>query len=209
MNIFDPDSKFIQFFQFLGDLIILNLCFLICCLPVITIGAACTAMYTITLQEAEGTSGSIVGRFFRVFRADFGKSTCLWFVLLLLGSVLGYNYLFLAANPTLDAAVFRGLLIVLTVIYGMITAYAFPLQVRFKNTLMRTLRNALALAVGNLPQTVLILLLNFLPFLVLLLSEELFIRVLIFLVLIYFAGSAQINSLMLAKIFRRFQEETE
>ncbi len=208
MNIFNPDSKWIQFFQFLGDLMILNFCFLVCCLPVITVGAACTAMYTVTLQEAQGHSGSMFRRFFLAFRTNFGSSTLLWLVLLPLGGILAYNYLFLAVNPALDASVFRGLLIVLTIVYAMITAYAFPLQARFENTLMGTLRNSLAIAIGNLPQTALILLLNLLPLLLLLLSEELFMRLAIFLVLIYFAGSAQLNSLMLSRIFRRIQGES-
>lgn len=206
MNLFDPDSKIIQFFQFLGDLIILNFCFVLCCIPVVTIGAACTAMYTVTLQEAEDKSGSTIGRFFRYFRANFGKATGLWLLLLFLGGILGYNYLFLTANPSMDAAVFRGLLIALTIIYTMIVTYAFPLLSRFENTVMGTLRNSLALAIGHLPKTIVMAPLNLLPILLLLLSEALFFRLSIFLVMIYFAGVAQINSLMLSKIFRKLSE---
>ena len=206
MNLFDPDSKIIQFFQFLGDLVILNFCFVLCCIPVVTIGAACTAMYTVTLQEAEDRSGPTVGRFFKYFRANFGKATCLWLLLLFLGGILGYNYLFLTANPSMDAAVFRGLLIALSIVYTMIITYAFPLLSRFENTLMGTLRNSLALAIGHLPKTVLMALLNLLPVLILLLSEALFIRLSILLAMIYFAAAAQINSLILAKIFRNLSE---
>lgn len=206
MNIFDPDSKIIQFFQFLGGLILLNFCFLICCIPVVTIGASCTAMYTVTLQEAEEKSGSIIVRFFKTFWTNFAKSTGLWLILLLLGGILGYNYLFLTANPSLDAAVFRGLLIVLSLVYMMIITYAFPLQARFENTVMGTMRNALALAIGNLPKTILMVLLNILPLLILLLSESLFIRLSIFLVMLYFSSVAQLNSLMLVKIFQPLTE---
>lgn len=206
MNLFDPDSKIIQFFQFLGDLIILNFCFVLCCIPVVTIGAACTAMYTVTLQEAEDKSGSTIGRFFRYFRANFGKATGLWLLLLFLGGILGYNYLFLTANPSMDAAVFRGLLIALTIIYTMIVTYAFPLLSRFENTVMGTLRNSLALGIGNLPKTIVMVLLNLLPVLILLLSEVLFLRLSILMVMIYFAVAAQLNSFMLSKIFRKITQ---
>lgn len=206
MNLFDPDSKIIQFFQSLGGLVVLNLCFVLCCIPVVTVGAACTAMYTVTLQEAEDRSGSILSRFFKAFRANFGKATGLWLVLLLLGGILGYNYLFLTANPGMDAGVFRGLLIALSIVYLMIVTYAFPLLSRFENTVMGTLRNSLALAIGHLPKTVVMALINLLPVLILFLSESLFIRLSIFLVMIYFAVAAQLNSLILVKIFRSFQE---
>ena len=206
MNLFDPDSKIIQFFQFLGDLIILNFCFIVCSLPVVTFGAAYTAMYTITLQEAEDRSGSIIGRFFKYFRANFGKATVLWLLLLFLGGILGYNYLFLTANPDMDASIFRGLLIALTIFYVMIFTYAFPLLSRFENTLMGTLRNALALAIGNLPKTIVMVLLNLLPVVILLLSEVLFLRLSILMVMIYFSVAAQLNSFMLSKIFRKIIE---
>ena len=206
MNLFDPDSKIIQFFQFLGDLIILNFCFILCSLPVVTFGAAYTAMYTITLQEAEDRSGSIIGRFFKYFRANFGKATVLWLLLLFLGGILGYNYLFLTANPEMSTGIFRGLLLALSIFYVMIFTYAFPLLSRFENTLMGTLRNALALAIGNLPKTIVMVLLNLLPVVILLLSEVLFLRLSILMIMIYFAVAAQLNSFMLSKIFRKITQ---
>lgn len=206
MNLFDPDSKIIQFFQFLGDLIILNFCFILCSLPVVTFGAAYTAMYTITLQEAEDRSGSIIGRFFKYFRANFSKATALWLLLLFLGGILGYNYLFLTANPEMSTGIFRGLLIALSIFYVMIFTYAFPLLSRFENTLMGTLRNALALGIGNLPKTIVMVLLNLLPVLILLLSEVLFLRLSILMVMIYFAVAAQLNSFMISKIFRKITQ---
>lgn len=208
MNLFDPDSKIIQFFQFVGSLIILNFCFVICCIPIVTIGAACTAMYTITLQEAEEESGSILGRFFKYFRSNFGKATTLWLVLLLIGGILGYNYLFLTANPTLDAGIFRGLLIVLTIVYTMIVTYSFPMLSRFENSLMGTLRNSLALAIGNLPKTIVMMIINLLPLLILIIDEPLFLRLSILLTMIYFSAAAMLNSLMFSKIFRKLTSGT-
>ena len=41
------DSKIIQFLNRLGELILLNLCFLLCCLPVVTVGAASAALYKV------------------------------------------------------------------------------------------------------------------------------------------------------------------
>ena len=49
-RIFNMDNKFFTFMGKAADLILLNIIFLICCLPVVTIGASVTAMYYVTLK---------------------------------------------------------------------------------------------------------------------------------------------------------------
>ena len=44
MKLFSPDSKFMRAMSTLGDLMLLNLVFLLCCIPVVTVGAAVTAL---------------------------------------------------------------------------------------------------------------------------------------------------------------------
>ena len=46
MNIFNYESKVSQVLMFVADLIILNVCFILCCIPVFTIGAAQAALYS-------------------------------------------------------------------------------------------------------------------------------------------------------------------
>ena len=55
MKLFSPDSKFMRAMSMLGDLLLLNLIFLICCVPIVTIGAASTALYTVAFRMARGT----------------------------------------------------------------------------------------------------------------------------------------------------------
>ena len=46
MNIFNYESKFNQLLMTLADLIILNLLFVVCSLPIFTIGAAQAGLFT-------------------------------------------------------------------------------------------------------------------------------------------------------------------
>ena len=50
MNLLNYDSPLIQFLNKVTDLFILNLLCLICCIPVITIGAALTAKYDVAMR---------------------------------------------------------------------------------------------------------------------------------------------------------------
>ena len=78
-SIFSYDSKPMQILMFLGDLIILNILFILCCLPVFTIGAAQAGLHTgikVLLDKEDDTSVSAA--FFRGFSTGFGTVTLAW-----------------------------------------------------------------------------------------------------------------------------------
>lgn len=79
MGLFSYDSKPMQILSFIGDLIILNFIYLICCLPIITIGAAQAGLHTAikVLVDPEDDS-SPSGAFFRGFVSGFGSITLGW-----------------------------------------------------------------------------------------------------------------------------------
>lgn len=85
MNLFSYDSKPMQILAFVGDLIILNFLFLICCLPIITIGAAQAGLHTAikVLVDPEDDS-SPSGAFFRGLVSGFGTITLTWGLIALL-----------------------------------------------------------------------------------------------------------------------------
>ena len=62
---FNIDGKFFGVLSRLADLVILNLLFLVCCIPVVTVGAAVTAMYSVTWKMAEEKEGYILKGFFK------------------------------------------------------------------------------------------------------------------------------------------------
>ena len=67
----------------IGDLICLNVLWLICCIPVITIGASTTALYTVMLRLVRNEEGYIFRGFFKAFKLNFKQSTIIWIILLL------------------------------------------------------------------------------------------------------------------------------
>lgn len=53
MKLFSMDGKFLETFNKITDLVTLNILWLLCCIPIITIGASTSALYQVTLQIAE------------------------------------------------------------------------------------------------------------------------------------------------------------
>ena len=123
----------------------LNILWLICCLPIVTIGASTTALFYVTLKMAEDRDDGLTGMFFRAFRQNFLPATKLWLVLLGAGAFLamdGYIVWHIWSQSifwTLVAA----LLIVAAIVYAVVLLYAFPLLARFENTTFGILKTAL------------------------------------------------------------------
>lgn len=207
MNIFDPDSKLMQALHDVGELIILNLCFVICCVPIVSIGASYTAMYTVSLHEAEGYSGSTLGRFFRTFIFNLKKGTILWVVLLAMGGALLYCHLFLSMNPQFSTVIYRGALLLVNILFILIATISFPIQARYDNSVFRTLRNGLIISVAFLPQVALMAVFNYLPVFLLYFNQELFLRLLIIWAFLGFSVTARVNSFFAVRVFRKLELE--
>lgn len=90
-SIFSYDSPLMQVLSYIGDLIILNLIYLLCCVPIFTIGAAQAGMYTAmrVLNDKEDDS-SVVAAFFRGFKNGFLKVTLAWGALMGLMVIVAY-----------------------------------------------------------------------------------------------------------------------
>lgn len=101
-NIFSYDSKFMQIMLIMADYIILNVVYVLCCIPIVTIGAAQAGLYSgmrVLLDREDDTS--CLRAFFRGFANGFGTITVVWIGLLAIMALMGYN---LVAVMILEAA---------------------------------------------------------------------------------------------------------
>lgn len=161
MAIFSHESKFSQIMMRLAWGCYLNLLWTVCSLPLVTMGAATTALYYVTLKIAENEEGDITQQFFRSFRSNFRQATQLWLVFLALGAVLCtdlYVLRRLSASTTGALAVILtlGLAVVISacVIYVMVLTYVFPLVARVENTNRAMLKNSFLISVRYLSCTI-------------------------------------------------------
>jgi uncharacterized membrane protein YesL len=78
-NIFGIDSKFMQLLSKLWDLMMLNLLYLICCIPVVTIGAAQAGLYrSVRAMKDPDSDYTWTQAFFKGFKDGFGRITFVW-----------------------------------------------------------------------------------------------------------------------------------
>ena len=208
--LFQIDGPMMRAFQKISDIIFLNMVFLLCCIPIVTIGPSVTAMYTVTLKMAAGVDYNVVKDFFRAFKSNFKQATAIWIILLAFALMIAWFF-----NATRQSEIpykvalyyaflFLSLLLLLT------ASYAFPLQSKFENRILSTVKNAVIMGLSHLPHSVSILLINAVP-VVSLFAGEFFLQWGIPLLLgCGFSTLALISSLIFNKIFAIYiPKETE
>ena len=171
MKFFSYDSPVSQILLKLSWSCYLNLLWLLCSLPVFTIGASTTALYAVTLKIAAEKEGNLTVQFFRAFRDNFRQATVLWLILLCAGGALaadGYILYHLFQSTQGAAAVLwtliSALVIAASVAYGIILIYVFPLTASVYNTNGAMLKNALFIGLRYLFCTVLVAAIHFAMF---------------------------------------------
>lgn len=205
-KIFDMENGFWQAMNRVADIFILNVLFILCSLPIVTIGASATALYTVTLRIARDEESYIVKGFFKAFKENFKQSTILWLILLVIGACLGVDLYLTASIDSSLMNTMKYIFYFITFLYVILLSFVFPLQCRFENTIGNTLKNAILMGIAHfLPWTILILVLNSLPILFAFYLTSLFLAVGIPIFLSCgFGAIAYFNSKIFTRIFKKY-----
>ena len=89
--LFSPDSKFMTVMSRVGDLVILNLLVLLTSIPIFTIGASVTALYTVCFRFGTDREQPVFRSYFRAFRDNFKQATQIWLILLVCGAACCFD----------------------------------------------------------------------------------------------------------------------
>ena len=161
-NLFNPDSALMITMAQITDCIFLSLFWILGCFPVVTIGASTAALYDATYRAFRQGDKNSWQRFVRVFRENWKAGivpTVLFltvFVLTAWGMIRVWNA---AATGAIAMGAFSVAMAIGITVLGILSVL-FPVLSRFENTTLGLLRNALLLALANLPRTFLLGALN-------------------------------------------------
>ena len=155
-KLFRMDSPLMRFLTKIADLMVLNILFCVTSIPLITIGASWTALYSVTLKMVRDEEGSVSRSYFRSFRQNFRQATLLWLGVLVVLALLVLDIRVLngMAGGTAPGLLRVGVEI-LALLGIMVLQYLFPSLARFEASLADTLKNACIMALAHLPKTAL------------------------------------------------------
>ena len=226
-RIFNMDNKFFTVMGRVADLIMLNVVFLICCLPIVTIGASLTALHYVTLKMARNEESYIIRSFFKSFKQNFKQSTLIWILMaavavflymekeslvtiinLIMLAVAAILYMDLRIVGNIGGTMSQVLYIVFFafgILYMMVFLYIYPVLAKFYNSIKNTFRNAFLMAIRHLPYTVLMAVITLLPAGVFFIKSFRIQSMAIMLLCMFgFALEAFINGHFLVKIFDNY-----
>ncbi len=154
----DPQTRSMQGLLTLFGLVLVNLVYLVTCLPVVTIGAATSALFEVTFRLADEERGRLVSEYLDALRRNAVRGTLVFLALAPGVAVLAFAAVFWSQlrSPFALAAT---LLAVLGAVYLVAALlYALAQVALFHNTVGRTLRNGILLPMAEPFTTVAVLL---------------------------------------------------
>lgn len=190
----------------IADCMLLGVLWLLCSIPLFTVGAATKALYYASMRSVR-KEGNVWKDFFRSFREDFASSICVTALYFVVVSLVGTDFWILSHIHLAGAGFFKTLLYVLCLLIALITVYFFPLLARYKAPIKHHLKNALMLSFASPVTTLLLLILNYLPIALLLWDIQWFFRLLPFVLLLWIGCAAHCSSRLLLRMFDQIQSK--
>ena len=162
---FDPDSKPMQVLGAFADMIVLNVCFLLGCLPVVTVGVSMSALYAAMLRRQRGEGSSVFAAFWKDWKQNLRPGNACWLMQLALSTFLAFD-LWFSIRFSKSASGLLGVVEWISVIgllaVTLLGSLVYPQIARFENRVRQYWKNA-ALLLAAYPLRAILNLLIFLP----------------------------------------------
>lgn len=208
-RLFNLENPFMQFLFRVSDLIILNLIFMLSCIPVVTIGASISALHSVCLKIVRGQESYMWQGFWKAFRQNFKQGTVLWIISIVIFFVIHMDFTILnAGDHPLFGYVKVALGSVTAILFSMFI-YVFPIISHFKCTIRQAIKNSLFMTIGHLPFSILLVVMYGLIFFLATLNVKMLALVIAVATICGFSVVALTACIIFDRIFKKYEPEQE
>lgn len=203
MKFFDLDSPLMQVLNKVADLLWLNILTLICCIPIVTVGASLTAMNYMALKIVRNEECYITKGFFKSFKQNFKQATVIWLLFLLAVLVLAGDFYIMKNSGIEFNIVIKVVIGIVALILGFTWMFVFPVLAKFDNTVIRTIKNAFVMSILQFPKTLLMIVMYALPIVIGMLVPQAFPICFLF----GLSAPAYVSALLYNKFFKKLEDQ--
>lgn len=208
-RLFNLDNPFMQFLFRVSDLIILNLIFMLSCIPIVTIGASISALHSVCLKIVRGQESYMWQGFWKAFRQNFKQGTVLWIISIVIFFVIHMDFTILnAGDHPLFGYVKVALGSVTAVLFSMFI-YVFPIISHFRCTIRQAIKNSLFMTIGHLPFSILLVVMYGLIFFLATLNVKMLALVIAVATICGFSVVTLTACIIFDRIFKKYEPEQE
>lgn len=200
MQFFSPDSKFAKVMTYVGEMMILNICWILASLPLLTVGAANVAMYTMMGRRLRDEGSGTIVPFFKVWWSSLKMGSLFWTAQVFV--TVSLSLIFFLPLPGFLKVVAGVLLALVTLLFSVI----YPQIARYRNRWFAILKNAVILLVLRLKWVLLNALVLLLPSIFFLLAPMEFLQFGFIWILFGFSGLFYLSARLTQKILEPMEE---
>jgi uncharacterized membrane protein YesL len=204
MNILRNDSLLGRFFGKIGDIILLNILFIICSIPIFTIGISYTSMEYAFMKQLKESDTSLCRAFFKSFKENFRQSTISWIIIIFLSFVTYVDINIFRPNGIMPYLPLYYLFLLVSFIICFSSLFLFPVIAAFKNNLKNLWIQAFFLAAKNIPYTLLMCIIFIVPLYLTFTDLDFFLLYLTLWIVFGFGLIGYIYSIIFLHIFKPY-----
>ena len=147
------DNRVYRWFEMATDFFLLNLMWLVACVPVVTIFPSTAAMFGVVRDWSREKEGGLVRAFASRFRENFAQSLLVGVLWVLFGTALVLDFFVAGRLSFVPEVVMKSLLVLATVLFVSASVFLFPVMVHYEMGWKALLKNSLLFSIGRLPTT--------------------------------------------------------
>lgn len=157
---FSVDNPFFTFMGKLCDMMVISLVWLICCIPIVTIGPATTALYYVMVKVIRRERGYVFREFVHSFKENFKVGAISSLIMAVVVVILSIDYNFakqLLEQKSKSGTVFFVIYCAIILIGCCMLMFIFPILSRFTVTVKGLFKTSFFMSIRHLPTTILLL----------------------------------------------------
>lgn len=151
-KLFSTEGPLIGFLDKVGQLILLSICWILGCLPVVTVGTSTTALYYAVMKSIRRDRGYSLGEFWRSYKANLGRGILATAPMLLIAAVLCLNVWILYNAEEQNSTLLVGCVLCLALM-GCTWIYVCPVLSRFTMRVRDVWKLSFVMALRFIPFT--------------------------------------------------------
>lgn len=162
------NERFNEFMSRIGDLAMLNIAWIICCIPVVTVGASTAALYEVIRSMREGYDAHVLRQFFTAFPRNFRRNLTLTAICIVFIALAAFDLWYLSKymGSTSLGPIGYGAVLTIAVVLLAGAGFIFPVASRSKLSVREQIAQSFTIALRHTGTAVVVLGIVGLPFVI-------------------------------------------
>ena len=205
-SIFSIDSPVVQKLSFFFDFMMVNMIYILCCVPIVTIGAARAALMTCgNLWAEKDDAGAFV--FLKAFFKNLKTATPVWLVMLVVGAFLAWDVFLLMNNSLPMEWLLWVVLVIPGFCYVVVASQLFQMVAHYNCTVGQYLKNSLLVGIAHPLCLVVNIGLAILPYFTIFYNFAAFLQLTLVWILGIFSFQGYLSGLLSKKFYKRITQQ--